>query len=170
MITIQDIELLYCWAKSNKFPMKRGGGRGNGFEGVNSYGYSNKPLSFCWIKKVMKTTTLRKLVTDISIQKILNNDDILFSMIISLDGGTEIGPHKDPNNYREPYKRIQIPLKIPDKEKCYMIWKGEKIHWNEGEPQLFEVMDYIHEGYNLSDEPMELLLIDVKKEVQVQIK
>ena len=51
-----------------------------------------------------------------------------------------------------------------------MIWKEEKIYWNEGEPQLFEVMDYIHEGYNLSDEPMKFLVVDVKKEAQVQIK
>jgi hypothetical protein len=162
MINTQDLQLLYYWAKNKEFPLKKG---------ITANGYSNKPVSFCWIKKVMKTTSLRKsIVTDLSIQKILNDDDILFSMIMSFDGGTELGPHKDPNIYRERYKRIQIPLKIPDKEKCYMIWKEEKIYWNEGEPQLFEVMDYIHEGYNLSDEPMKFLVVDVKKEAQVQIK
>ena len=51
-----------------------------------------------------------------------------------------------------------------------MIWKGKKIHWSVGEPQVFEVMDYIHEGYNLSNDSMKLLFIDVKKETQVEIK
>ena len=34
----------------------------------------------------------------------------------------------------------------------------------------FEVMDYIHEGYNFSDSPMEFLFVDVKKESQIEIK
>jgi len=84
-------------------------------------------------------------------------------MIASFEENTELKPHRDPNLYREPYKRIQIPLVIPDTEKCYMIWKGKKVHWTEGESQVFEVMDVIHEGYNYSDKPMKFLFLDVKK-------
>ena len=112
----------------------------------------------------------KNLIKNEIVEKIYENDDILFSMIASFDMNTELKPHRDPNIYREPYKRIQIPLEIPDNEKCYMIWKGKKIHWSVGEPQVFEVMDYIHEGYNLSNDSMKFLFIDVKKETQVEIK
>jgi len=67
------------------------------------------------------------------------------------------------------YKRIQIPLEIPDQEKCYMIWQGQKVFWQEGIPQIYEVMDYVHEGANLSDAPMKFLFLDVKKETVVDI-
>lgn len=162
MITTEDLKLLYHWSKNNSFPLK---------QAITSYGYSNNPISFCWIKKVMKTKILREtIISNLTIQKILENEDILFSMFVVFDSGTKLGPHKDPNIYREPYKRIQIPLEIPDNEKCYMIWKGKKICWSVGEPQVFEVMDYIHEGYNLSNDSMKFLFIDVKKETQVEIK
>jgi aspartyl/asparaginyl beta-hydroxylase (cupin superfamily) len=101
---------------------------------------------------------------------IYQNEDILYSGYSIFDSGTELGPHKDPNIYREPYKRIQIPVRIPDKDKCYMIWKDKKVTWEEGVPQVFEVMDYIHEGYNFSDSPMEFLFVDIRKESQMEIK
>ena len=33
-----------------------------------------------------------------------------------------------------------------------MVWNGKKVYWTEGEPQVYDVMDYVHEGYNLSDD------------------
>jgi aspartyl/asparaginyl beta-hydroxylase (cupin superfamily) len=105
----------------------------------------------------------KNLMKNEVVEKIYENDDILFSMIASFEENTELKPHRDPNLYREPYKRIQIPLVIPDREKCYMIWKGEKVHWTEGEPKVFEVMDVIHEGYNYSKSPMIFLFLDIKK-------
>ena len=113
MIIKSDLELLYNWAKENAFPMK---------VAPTAEGYSNKPISYCWLKGVGKSIMLRKkLIQSQNIQAIYENDDILFSMISSFDSGTVLKPHKDPNVYKKPYKRIQIPLVIPDREKCYMI-------------------------------------------------
>lgn len=161
MITKKDLEILYKWASSANFPTKKA---------PTSEGYANKEIQFCWIKVIAKSITIRKKLMSDEVLKIYQNDDILFSMYSVFDEGTELGPHRDPNIYREPYKRIQIPLEIPDKEKCYMIWKGEKTYWEEGKPQLFEVMDYIHEGYNFSNKPMKFLFVDVKKNTEVELQ
>jgi hypothetical protein len=155
MITKNELNELFVWAKNSQFPLRKA---------PTTEGYANKPISYCWLKGVGKTVMIRKnLMKNEIVEKIYENDDILFSMISSFDEGTELKPHRDPNLYREPYKRIQIPLEIPDEELCYMIWKGKKIHWKEGEPQVFEVMDVIHEGYNHSESSMKFLFLDVKK-------
>jgi hypothetical protein len=162
MITKKDLKDLYEWSKTNNFPIKCA---------PTAEGYSNKPIKFCWIKKNIKTIVVRKsIIQNFHIQSIYENPDILFSMYVIFDENTRLGPHKDPNIYKEPYKRIQIPIEIPDKEKCYMIWKGEKVHWKEGNPQLFEVMDYVHEGYNLTNKPMKFLFLDVKKSAEVEVQ
>ena len=44
-----------------------------------------------------------------------------------------------------------------------MIWKGKKVSWKEGEPQIYDVMDHVHEGYNHSDDDMIFLFIDILK-------
>jgi hypothetical protein len=162
MISQKNITDLYNWAVSTHFPLKKA---------PTTEGYSNNPVHFCWLKKIMKTTSLRKsIIKDLNIQNILNDDDILFCTIASFDPNTKLGPHKDPNVYKHLYKRIQIPLIIPEKEKCYMIWKGNKVYWEEGNSQVVEVMDYVHEGYNYSNKPMKFLFLDVKKSTQVEIK
>jgi len=118
----------------------------------------------------MKYSLIReKIIDDENICNILKNSEILFVGFTVFDAGIKLGPHKDPNIYSEPYNRIQIPLEIPDKELCYMIWEGEKIHWTEGEPQVFEVMDVVHEGHNYSDKPMTFLFVDVKKDTIVEL-
>ena len=160
-ISKNDLENLYKWSKKTKFPLKKA---------PTTDGYSNKVIPHSWIKSRAKTTLIRKNLMTEDIFQIFQNDEILYSGYSVFKGGTILKPHRDPNIYREPYKRIQIPLEIPDNEKCYMIWKGKKIHWSVGEPQVFEVMDYIHEGYNLSNDSMKFLFIDVKKETQVEIK
>jgi aspartyl/asparaginyl beta-hydroxylase (cupin superfamily) len=160
MITKKDLEELYQWAKKSEFPLK---------QAPTVEGYANKTISYCWLKGVGKTVMIRKKLMNDIVSKIYENGDILFSMISVFHEDTELKPHRDPNVYREPYKRIQIPLVIPDKEKCYMIWRGEKIYWSEGDPKVFEVMDYIHEGYNYSDSPMIFLFIDVKKSTEVEL-
>lgn len=167
-ITRKDLEDLYWWAKSANLPTRKA---------PTVEDYSNIPIQYCWIKGESQSkcgdSTVKyirkKLISNEKIEEIYNNSDIIFSMYASFESGTELGPHRDPNIYREPYKRIQIPITIPDKEKCYMIWKGEKVHWNEGEPRVFEVMDVIHEGYNYSDSPMIFLFVDVKKNTEVEI-
>ena len=161
MIEKNDLNILFEWAKSNSFTLKTA---------PVSNGYSSIPVKFCWFKKSIKNTIIRKnAIKNVEIKKILENEDILFSMFVVFDSGTKLGPHKDPNVYSEPYKRIQIPVEIPDKDKCYMIWKGEKVTWEEGVPQVFEVMDCVHEGYNCSDKPMTFLFVDVKKDTIAEL-
>jgi hypothetical protein len=159
MITKKELNELFIWAKNSEFKMRTA---------PTAEGYANKPISYCWLKGVGKTVMIRRnLMKNEIVENIYENNDILFSMIAEFDEKTELKPHRDPNLYREPYKRIQIPLEIPDEELCYMIWKGKKVHWKEGEPQVFEVMDYIHEGYNHSNKPMKFLFLDVKKDTEI---
>lgn len=160
MITRVELQSLYEWAKQTEFPTKKA---------PTTDGYCNKQVSHYWLKGVGKSVMIRKKLMTEDIIKIHSNDDLLYSGYSSFDPGTILKPHRDPNIYREPYKRIQIPLEIPDKEKCYMIWKGEKVFWKEGVSKVYEVMDYLHEGANLSDAPMKFLFIDVKKDCVVDI-
>ena len=163
MITHRDLTDLYNWAKDTEFPVKTA---------PTIEGYSNKSIDYYWIKSVKKSTLIReKLMTD-KVRKIYENDDILFSNYTIFHAGTILKPHKDPNILRYPYKRIQIPLTIPDKDKCYMEWvefKDGKILWEEGVPQVCDVMNHLHEAFNKSDEPMEILFVDVKHNTEVKI-
>lgn len=160
MIKKNDLILIYEWAKKTKFPLKKT---------PTSNGYANKDIYSSPFKSVIRTITIRKKLMTEEVFNIMNNDDILYATYSLFKGGTILIPHKDPNVYREPYKRIQIPLTIPNKEQCYMTWNGQKIHWEEGVPQIFPVMDVIHDGGNLSDKPMEFIMIDVKKSTMVEI-
>lgn len=160
MITKNDLNTLYKWGKQNNFPLKKA---------PTSNGYSNKDIYISWLKGVGKMSTIRKKMMTEEIFNIISNDEILYATYSIFDSGTILNPHKDPNLYKEPYKRIQIPLEIPQREKCYMIWEGKKIFWEKGLAQVYEVMDYIHEGANLSDFPMKFLFLDVKKDCIVDI-
>ena len=99
---------------------------------------------------------------------IFSNEDILYATYSCFSEGTILNPHRDPLVYRERYKRIQLPLSIPDKIHCFMIWDGMKVTWKEGVHQVFPVMDTIHEGYNLSTKSMDFVMIDVKMNTQVE--
>ena len=107
---------------------------------------------------------------DEEVYNILKDDDILYATYTIFQEGTVLTPHLDPNVYRDRYKRVQIPLRIPDKNKCYMTWiNREKIYWEGGVTQVFPVMDYVHEGHNLCDEPMDFIFLDVKYDTEVEI-
>ena len=163
MITHRDLIELYNWAKDTEFPVKTA---------PTIEGYSNKSIDYYWIKSVKKSTLIReKLMTD-KVRKIYNNDDILFSNYAIFYAGTILKPHKDPNILRYPYKRIQIPLTIPNQNDCYMQWvdvKDGKVLWEEGVPQVCDVMNNLHEAFNKSDKPMEILFVDVKHDTEVVI-
>ena len=163
MITHLDLIELYNWAKDTEFPVKTA---------PTIEGYSNKSIDYYWIKSVKKSTLIReKLMTD-KVRKIYDNDDILFSNYAIFYAGTILKPHKDPNILRYPYKRIQIPLTIPNKNECYMQWvdvKDGKVTWEEGVPQVCDVMNHLHEAFNKSDKPMEILFVDVKHDTEVVI-
>ena len=105
-----------------------------------------------------------------NIFKMHENHEILYSGFAVMAAGCYIKPHKDPDVYMHDYKRIQLPLDLPDKEKCYMIWDdGKKYYWTEGEAQCWDVMNQIHEGANESNKPAKFLFMDIKVETEVEL-
>lgn len=167
MITKKELNCLFEWAKKTEFPMKNTPTVGE---------YSNKQIYHCWIKAetVDKSRTKnvkyikKNLIKDPEVIHIFNNSEILFTTFSIFESGTILNKHKDPDVYRCPYKRIQIPIEIPDKEKCFMIWNDKKVFWEEGVSQVYEVMDYFHEGANLSNSSMKFLMVDVKLDTIVE--
>ena len=158
MITRKDLSDVYKWASTSEFPLKKA---------PTTVGYTNKEIYICGLKYIRKNINIRKsMMTDI-VYNIMKNDEILYAVYSKFEGGTILKPHKDPNVYRDRYKRIQIPTKVPDG--CFMIWDGKKVTWREGVPQCYPVMDYIHEAHNPSDQTLEFLFIDVKMDTVVEI-
>ena len=163
MISRKEIDELYEWAKVTKFPL---------YKLHNPKPTSNNLINYSWNKLVNRKnrTLIRKKFMNESIIKIHENPQILWSEIGVFYGGTKVEKHKDPDIFSEPYKRIQIPIKIPDRDKCYMVWEdGSKTHWIEGEPQVHYVMDREHEGHNYADEEMIFLMLDIKKTTEVEV-
>ena len=150
-----DLKYLYEWAAETEFPLRRA---------PTAVGYSNKDIYFCWLKALTNNGggVRESVVRDQRARDILKSDEILVATIALFESGTELGPHKDHPVYDKKYRRIQIPLHIPS-EDCYMIWRGRKVFWKEGKPQIFDVMDYVHEGYNYSPDDMIFLFIDIVK-------
>ena len=167
MITKKEMDCLFRWARKTQFPMKIA---------PTAEGYSNKQIYHSWIKAETSdksgTKTVKyvrkKLIKDPEIITIFDNSEILFTTFSIFESGTYLNKHKDPDVYRCPYKRIQIPIEIPDRDKCFMIWNDKKVFWEEGVPQVYEVMSYTHEGANLSDSSMKFLMVDVKLDTIVQ--
>ena len=150
-----DVDYLYEWAARTDFPLRRA---------PTAVGYSNKDIYFCWLKASKKSDgggTRRSVVRDERAAKILDSNEVILATVSLFEAGTKLGAHKDPPVYDKAYRRIQIPLYIPCSKSCYMVWKGEKVLWKEGEPQVYDVMDHVHEGYNLSDDIMMFLYYDI---------
>ena len=151
-----DVDYLYEWASRTDFPLRRA---------PTAVGYSNKDIYFCWLKASKEADgggVRRSVVSDERAAKILESDEVILATVSVFEGGTKLGPHKDPAVYGKKYRRIQIPLYIPS-DKCYMVWQGKKVYWTEGEPQIYDVMDHVHEGYNYSDDDMIFLFVDIEK-------
>jgi len=158
MITKSNLKELYEWASSTEFPLKKA---------PTTVGYSNKDIYICGLKYIRKNTNIRKsMMTDI-VYNIMKNDEILYAVYSRFVGGTVLTPHKDPDVYRDRYKRVQIPLNVT--RDFYMIWKDKKIYWEDGVTQVFEVMDNIHQAFNNSDKTMEFLFLDVKMNTEVEL-
>ena len=98
MISKTDLNLLYFWAKSSEFKL---------IEEPTSSGYPTKPILYCLLKLVRNSTILRKRnINNDMIFKLLSNPDILFCAYVSIQPGTEHGPHKDLNVYAEEFKSL----------------------------------------------------------------
>ena len=161
MISKEDIRDLYVWAKDTSFPLKKA---------PTIEVYSNKSIDYYWVKSVKKSTIIRHKFMNDKVAKIYDNEEILFSNYVIFYGGTVLSPHKDPDILRHPYKRIQIPLYVPEKGECYMKWiDGGKITWKNGVAQVCEVCKFKHEAYNNSKEPIEFLFLDVKLDTEVEL-
>ena len=150
-----DIKKLYEWATQQEFPFRKA---------PTAVGYSNQEIYFCWLKGHGKFWhgVRGSIVQDQEIFDILDSPEILMATMACFTPGTVLGPHKDPPVYPKPYRRIQIPLLVHPTD-CYMVWKGEKVTWTPGEPKIYDVMDYVHEGYNYSDEDMIFIFLDIEK-------
>lgn len=159
MISSQDLHTLYEWAKKTKFPTKRA---------PTTRGYCNKDIHHYWLKSTAKSILIRKKLMSAEVIQIHQNTDILYSGYSLFEPGTVLKPHRDPDIYREPYKRIQVPLSIPEKDMCYMTWNNERILWEEGVCQVYDVLNVVHDGVNLSDKPMEFLFVDVRLDTMVE--
>ena len=158
MITKSNLKELYEWASSSEFPLKKA---------PTTVGYSNKDIYICGLKYIRKNTNIRKsMMTDV-VYNIMKNDEILYAVYSRFVGGTVLTPHKDPDVYRDRYKRVQIPLNVT--RDFYMIWKDKKIYWEDGVTQVFEVMDNIHQAFNNGDKTMEFLFLDVKMNTEVEL-
>lgn len=165
MITKKELQEFYEWGLSTEFPLKvspRFTGRGRDFGIYDVTGY--------WLKMTRKMSNIRKNFMPENIFKIHENHEILYSGYAIMTAGCYIKPHKDPDVYMCDYKRVQLPLDVPDKEKCYMTWDdGNRYYWTEGEAQCWDVMNHIHEGANESDKPLRFLFMDVKMETEVEL-
>ena len=158
MITKNNLDELYKWAKDIKFPLKKA---------PTSTHYSNKDIYICGLKFVRKNVNIRKNLMTELIYDIIKDDDILYAVYTTFEGGTDLRPHKDPDVYSDRYKRIQIPLRVP--VGAYMLWREQRVTWIEGESQMYPVMDYIHEAHNPSQDPIEFIFLDVKMNTEVQL-
>ena len=158
MITKNNLDELYKWAKNIKFPLKKA---------PTSTHYSNKDIYICGLKFVRKNVNIRKNLMTELIYDIIKDDDILYAVYTTFEGGTDLRPHKDPDVYSDRYKRIQIPLRVP--VGAYMLWREQRVTWVEGESQMYPVMDYIHEAHNPSQDPIEFIFLDVKMNTEVEL-
>ena len=117
-----------------------------------------------------RKVTIRESVMPQEIIDIFKDEDILYTVVSIFQSGTILKPHRDPHIYNFPYKRIQIPLHIPEVGKCTMRWiKGGTIVWEEGVPQVCDVCNHTHEAYNNTSEPIEFLFVDVHKDAEVEL-
>ena len=159
MITKKELQKIYEWARQTHFPLKKA---------PTAEGYSNKDIYISWLKGAGKKVFIRKKIMTDEVADIFLKDEIIFATFSTFESGTILNPHRDPDVYPCRYKRIQLPLRIPNRNHCFMIWDNKKILWKEGVAQVYPVMDVTHEGYNLSTKPMEFVMIDVKLDTIVE--
>lgn len=164
MITSEEIDDLYNWAKITEFPLKR--------EGITSK-YMGYEILICYLKYGKKRIFYPHKSISESIFDIAVRPEIYSLLYIQYPPKLKAKPHRDYNPYGKEFKRIQLPIKIPnnnrDKE-CYIEWidSKERVYWKEGKVEIFNV-DELHQGANNSNESMEFLYVDIKKDTEVEL-
>ena len=170
MISKTDLKNLYEWAKDKDFPLRRTITTRKPYGTNKIESYCNKEIYSYPLKFGRRKVTIRESVMSQNIIDIFKNEDILYTVVSIFQSGTILKPHRDPHIYNFPYKRIQIPLDIPEVGKCTMRWiKGDTIVWEEGVPQVCNVMYDVHEASNLSDKDMFMMFLDVKMDTEVEL-
>ena len=161
MITNSDLSLLQHWAKSTIFPMRR--------EGISSKYLKYEP-SICYVKFGRKRKVYRDKLLNKKIKNIILNEKIFGVAYISYQPKLIAKPHKDFNLWDNDFRRVQIPLKIPKGNKCYMEWidTKERVYWKEGKVEIFNV-ENLHQGANESDEEMIFLYLDIDPNLEIQV-
>ena len=154
MITKQELDSLYEWAKDTDFPLRN--------ERITSK-YMGYDLKICWIRShnLYPNKNISK-----DVKKIIENENILSVAFLSYPPNMTASPHRDYNPHRQPYRRIQIPTKV---ENGYIEWTatGERVYWEEGKPEIFNVEEE-HQGANNSNTRMEFLYVDIKLDTIVE--
>jgi hypothetical protein len=170
MISKTDLKNLYEWAKDKDFPLRRTITTRKPYGTNKIESYCNKEIYSYPLKFGRRKVTIRESVMPQEIIDIFKDEDILYTVVSIFQAGTILKPHRDPHIYNFPYKRIQIPLDIPEVGKCTMRWiKGGTIVWEEGVPQVCNVMYDVHEASNLSDKDMFMMFLDVKMNAEVEL-
>ena len=170
MISKTDLKNLYEWAKDKDFPLRRTITTRKPYGTNKIESYCNKEIYSYPLKFGRRKVTIRESVMPQNIIDIFKNEDILYTVVSIFQSGTILKPHRDPHIYNFPYKRIQIPLDIPEVGKWTMRWiKGGTIVWEEGVPQVCNVMYDVHEASNLSDKDMFMMFLDVKMDTEVEL-
>ena len=170
MISKTDLKNLYEWAKDKDFPLRRTITTRKPYGTNKIESYCNKEIYSYPLKFGRRKVTIRESVMPQNIIDIFKDEDILYTVVSIFQSGTILKPHRDPHIYNFPYKRIQIPLDIPEVGKCTMRGiKGGLIVWEEGVPQVCNVMYDVHEASNLSDKDMFMMFLDVKMDTEVEL-
>tara|TARA_B100000424_G_scaffold205588_1_gene162710 strand:- start:251 stop:763 length:513 start_codon:yes stop_codon:yes gene_type:complete len=170
MISKTDLKNLYEWAKDKDFPLRKTITTRKPYGTNKIESYCNKEIYSYPLKFGRRKVTIRESVMPQEIIDIFKDEDILYTVVSIFQSGTILKPHRDPHIYNFPYKRIQIPLDIPEVGKCTMRWiKGGTIVWEEGVPQVCNVMYDVHEASNLSDKDMFMMFLDVKMDTEVEL-
>ena len=112
----------------------------------------------------------RKKLFDDDIYEIIKSDEIYGVAYLKYSAHVDAKPHKDFNLWGKDFLRIQIPLKIPQGNKCYIefIETGDRFYWQEGKVEIFNV-EKLHQGKNDSDETMEFLYVDINPDTEVEL-
>lgn len=83
------------------------------------------------------------------------------AMFAMLPPGARLVRHRDP--YAGSF-RYHLGLTTPNSEECFISVDGEKYHWKDGEPVMFDET-FIHYAENKTDKNRIVLFLDVKRPV-----
>ena len=164
MITELDLQRLYKWALNTNFPLNKK---------VLNKNIWDDEIFICYLKYGKKRIFYPHKFISESVFNIAVKPEIFGLTYIQYPPKLKAKPHRDYNPYGKEFKRIQLPIKIPNNNKnneCYIEWidKNKKVYWTEGKIEIFNVEE-LHQGANNSNETMEFLYIDVKLDAEVMI-